>query len=78
VWDPARDPAIAAAYDAQRLQGKRDCRRALQAELGLQPDDDALMLAVVSRLTGQRGLDLLVAALPELLAQGVQVAVQGT
>ena len=78
VWDPARDPAIAAAYDAQRLQGKRDCRRALQAELGLQPDDDALMLAVVSRLTGQKGLDLLVAALPELLAQGVQVAVQGT
>lgn len=78
VWNPARDPAIAAPYDAQRLQGKRACRQALQAELGLQADDEALLLVVVSRLTGQKGLDLLVAALPELLAQGVQVAVQGT
>jgi starch synthase len=78
VWNPARDPAIAAAYDADRLQGKQACRRALQAELGLQVDDAALLLVVVSRLTGQKGLDLLVAALPELLAQGVQVVVQGT
>ena len=78
VWNPAHDGAIAAAYDAARPQGKQACRRALQTELGLQPDDDALVLAVVSRLTGQKGLDLLVAALPELLAQGVQVAVQGT
>jgi len=78
VWNPARDPAIAAAYDADRLQGKQACRRSLQAELGLQPDEQALLLVVVSRLTGQKGLDLLVAALPELLAQGVQVVVQGT
>jgi starch synthase len=78
VWNPARDSAIAAAFDADRLQGKQACRRALQAELGLLPDDNALLLTVVSRLTGQKGLDLLVAALPELLAQGVQVAVQGT
>ena len=78
VWDPARDSAIVSAYDAERLQGKQACRRALQAELGLQIDDDALLLVVVSRLTGQKGLDLLVAALPDLLAQGVQVVVQGT
>ncbi len=78
LWDPARDNAIAAAFDAERLQGKQACRRALQAELGLQPDDDALLLVMVSRLTGQKGLDLLLAALPELLAQGVQLAVQGT
>ncbi|MFT3821520.1 MAG: glycogen synthase GlgA [Rubrivivax sp.] len=78
VWNPARDGAIAAAYDAEQLQGKLACRRALQAELGLQNDEQALLLTVVSRLTGQKGLDLLVAALPELLAQGVQVAVQGT
>jgi starch synthase len=78
VWNPARDPAIAAGYDASRLEGKQVCRRAMQAELGLQPDDDALLLVVVSRLTGQKGLDLLVAALPDLLAQGVQVVVQGT
>jgi starch synthase len=78
LWDPARDPAIAAAFDAERLQGKAACRHALQAELGLALDDEALLVVVVSRLTGQKGLDLLVAALPELLAQGVQVAVQGS
>ncbi len=78
LWDPARDPSIAAAYDAERLQGKRACRRALQAELGLAADDDALIVTVISRLTAQKGLDLLLAALPELLEQGVQVAVQGT
>jgi starch synthase len=78
VWNPARDGAIAAAYDTDRLQGKQACRLALQAELGLQPDGDALLLCVVSRLTSQKGLDLLVTALPDLLAQGVQVAVQGT
>jgi starch synthase len=78
VWDPARDSAIATPFDAERLQGKQACRRALQAELSLQVDDDALLMVVVSRLTGQKGLDLLVAALPDLVAQGVQVAVQGT
>ena len=78
VWNPANDPAIAQRYDAERLAGKRVCRKALQAELGLQPDDKALLLAIVSRLTEQKGLDLLLAALPELLAKGAQLAVQGT
>ncbi len=78
IWDPASDGAIAAAYDADRLQGKLACRRALQAELGLAADDHALLLAVVSRLTGQKGLDLLVAALGDLLKLGVQVVVQGS
>ncbi|MFO1330253.1 MAG: glycogen synthase GlgA [Rubrivivax sp.] len=77
VWNPATDSAIAAAYDAERLQGKRACRRALQAELKLDADDAALLMVVVSRLSAQKGLDLLVAALPELLGQGVQLAVQG-
>ena len=78
VWDPATDPAIAQRYDTERLAGKRACRKALQAELGLQPDDKALLVTIVSRLTEQKGLDLLLAALPELLAQGVQLAVQGS
>jgi starch synthase len=78
VWNPAVDPAIAQRYDASRLAGKRACREALQAELGLQPDDKALLLTLVSRLTAQKGLDLLLAALPELVAQGVQLAVQGS
>jgi len=77
VWNPATDPGIAERYDAERLAGKRSCRHALQAELGLQIDDDALLLTVVSRLTAQKGLDLLLAALPSLLQAGVQFAVQG-
>lgn len=78
VWNPANDPAIAQRYDAERLAGKRVCRQALQAELGLLVDDKALLLTIVSRLTAQKGLDLLLAALPEMLAKGVQLAVQGT
>lgn len=78
IWDPARDPAIAVRYDAERPAGKRECRRALQAELGLDADDGALLVAVVSRLTAQKGLDLVLAALPALVQEGVQFAVQGT
>ena len=78
VWNPATDPAIAQRYDAGRLAGKAACKRALQAELGLSPDPGALLMVVVSRLTAQKGMDLLLAALPELLPQGVQLAVQGT
>ena len=78
LWNPASDPAIAQRYDAERLDGKRACRRALQAELGLQADDDALLITAISRLTSQKGLDLLIAALPALLQAGVQLAVQGT
>ena len=50
----------------------------MQSELGLDADDSALLLVVVSRLTAQKGLDLLLSALPELLLLGVQLAVQGT
>ncbi len=78
LWNPATDPSIAARYDAERLAGKGSCRAALQRELGLDTDDGALLLTVVSRLTAQKGLDLVLAALPELLRMGVQLAVQGT
>ncbi len=78
VWDPARDPAIAARYDAQQMQGKAACRAALQRDFGLAANADALLIAVVSRLSAQKGLDLVLAALPDLAARGVQFAVQGT
>lgn len=78
VWNPATDAALAERYDAERLQGKLACRRALQAQLGLAPDDTTLLLTVVSRLTAQKGLDLVLAALPALVRDGVQFAVQGT
>ncbi len=78
VWSPAQDAAIAARYDAERLAGKQACRRALQVASGLALDDQALILTVVSRLTSQKGLDLVLAALPALVREGVQFAVQGT
>jgi starch synthase len=78
LWNPATDRDIASTFDARRLQGKQRCKAALQAELGLQDDPDALLLTVVSRLTAQKGLDLVLAAMPELVVAGVQFAVQGT
>jgi starch synthase len=78
VWNPATDTAIAQRYDAERLAGKAACRQALQAELKLQPDARALLVTIVSRLTSQKGLDLVLAALPGLLEAGGQLAVQGT
>ncbi len=78
TWNPAADPAIAERYDIDRLAGKRACRLALQRECGLDLDERALLVSVVSRLTAQKGIDLLLASLPALLRQGVQLVVQGT
>jgi len=78
VWSPEHDDAIPARFNARQLAGKQACRQALQADLGLQSDAKALVLTVVSRLTAQKGLDLVLAALPALVREGVQFAVQGT
>lgn len=77
-WDPSADPTLASPFAAHDLTGKHTCRRALQHELGLDVDDDALLVTIVSRLTAQKGLDLVIAALEPLVHAGVQLAVQGT
>jgi starch synthase len=77
VWNPATDTGIAATYDALAPQGKTRCKAALQKAMGLRADAKAPLFSVVSRLTSQKGLDLVLAALPTLLAQGAQLAVQG-
>ncbi len=77
VWNP-QDPAIAAPYSSADLSGKEACKRALQAELGLSAAAAGPLFAVVSRLTSQKGMDLLLAALPELIREGAQLAVLGT
>ncbi len=72
IWNPADDPAIAAPYAANRLAAKRMNKAALQAEMGLRPDDDRPLFGVISRLTQQKGLDLLLTiagGLPHLPAQ---------
>ena len=78
LWDPAQDAQLAAAYGPGDMQGKAACKQALQCEAGLEVRPDTPVLAVVSRLTHQKGLDLVVQALEPLLAQGVQLVVQGS
>lgn len=72
IWNPADDPALAAPYAANRLAAKRLNKAALQVEMGLREDDDRPLFGVISRLTQQKGLDLLLTianGLPHLPAQ---------
>lgn len=81
AWNPLRDPALAgpyAPYGPDDLTGKATCKAALQADVGLPVDPAAPVVLALSRLTAQKGLDLLLAALPTLLEQGGQLVVQGT
>ncbi len=75
LWDPATDPHLAERYDVADAKGKAACRAALLSELAL--DDGGPVLGVVSRLADQKGIDLLLAALPELLEQGWRLALLG-
>lgn len=77
VWDPA-NAKIASPYSVDNLDGKKICKRALQLEFGLSTEARGPLFAVVSRLTSQKGMDLLLASLPELLREGAQLIVLGT
>ncbi len=77
LYDPATDPVLPARYNAEHPEGKVHCKRALQAELGLVEDPTALLAGVVSRLDRQKGLDLLLEVVDELIARGVQIALLG-
>ncbi len=78
VWNPAADPHLAANFGAYRLRRRLRNKAALQARFGLAPDPATLLFGVVSRLTQQKGMDLLLAALPALLGHGAQLVVLGT
>ena len=78
IWDPATDPELAMPYDATRLAARTENKRALQARLGLRIDLDAPLVGSVGRLAHQKGIDLLLGALPRLLGRGAQVAVVGS
>lgn len=77
VWN-TQDPDIACPYRSDTLEAKGRCKLALQRELGLSEDDASPLFVVVSRLFSQKGMDLLLGALPELLLCGGQLAVLGT
>jgi len=78
VWNPETDPHIVARYSAATPAPKALNKAALQAELALEPEPNTPLFCVVSRLTEQKGLDLLLAVVPRLLAGGAQLAVLGT
>lgn len=78
VWNPATDAHLAARYDSRRLGRRAANRIALQARLGLDADPGALLVGVVSRLTLQKGMDLLPDVLPALVARGGQLALLGS
>ena len=80
AWNPARDAALAQTYDAgdSLLAGKAACKADLQRQLGLDLTPAAPMVGMVGRLTGQKGVDLLLSALPQLLSTGGQLAVLGS
>ncbi len=78
VWDPGIDAELPARYSAATLAGKAACKAALQRELGLERRTDAPVFGIVSRLTSQKGLDLMLGALPMLRARGGQLALLGS
>jgi starch synthase len=78
VWNPAKDPYLKDGYSARSFAGKARLKSALQRELGLAEQPKALLFGVVSRLTAQKGLDLLLHAMPAVERVGGQLALLGS
>jgi starch synthase len=78
VWSPERDPQLAHSYSHDDVSGKRACKAALQRELGLPLRAETPLCGTISRFVEQKGFDLILEALPELLKDDVQYAVLGT
>jgi starch synthase len=78
VWNPATDPALPQNYTALRIDMRVRNKTALQNQMGLVPGVDRPLFGVVSRLSDQKGLDLLLQALPGVVAKGGQLAMLGS
>ncbi len=79
VWNPATDPHIPAKFDKKKLAGKKSCKDKLREEFGLARDNDACLMAVVSRLVEQKGIDLIIETVsPYILSGRMQLAVLGS
>ena len=77
IWNPATDSHLSARYDTRRLDARKRNKEKVRAEFGLAANSEGPIITVVSRLAWQKGLDLLLAALPRLLAEGAQLALLG-
>lgn len=78
TWDPAEDTALPCRYSVQNPAGKASCKAALQAEAGLEADPAAPLIGIVSRLTHQKGIDLVMDVWNALLARGARLMVLGS
>jgi len=78
IWDPSNDPAIVEGYTPRTLKRKAINRAALEKRFNLNSNPDAPLFCVISRLTSQKGLDLLLQALPTLVARGARLALLGS
>ena len=79
AWNPATDDALIANFDPSDLSGKARCKEALQQEMGLTPDPDAALIGLTSRITDQKGFDILMAVLePALRTLPAQFVIMGT
>ncbi|HXJ02917.1 MAG TPA: glycogen synthase GlgA [Micropepsaceae bacterium] len=77
IWDPSTDPHIASNYSSRSLAPKADCKKALQTELGLDPDAKTPLVAFMSRLVHQKMPDVVLEAMPALIEEGVQFVLLG-
>ena len=78
AYDPAHETGLPANFSAEDKSGKAVCKAALQKELGLNVDPEVPLVAMVGRLTGQKGMDLIRCVLGDMLAKPIQIAVLGT
>ena len=78
VWNPASDPLIAATFDAHDLQGKAANKTALQRAFALKEDKSALLMIMITRMAEQKGADLVLGIIDELMAHNVQLAILGS
>jgi starch synthase len=77
IWDPAGDASLAATYSARKLEARRANATAVREKFGLTPSE-GMLLVVIGRLTWQKGIDLLLRAIPRLVGEGAQVAILGS
>ncbi len=78
LWDPALDTALPTPFNAENLNGKRACKRSLQKELGLELRHEVPIVALISRLDPQKGIDLVEQAWPELMKKDLQFILLGS
>ncbi|MCF7848933.1 MAG: glycogen synthase GlgA [Kiritimatiellales bacterium] len=78
IWNPATDPYLCRNYSMANLKGKQECKRFLQAAAGLEEDPDTPLLGMITRLTHQKGIDLVAESIEWIVASGAQLIILGT